>query len=566
MIRRVLVVLLMLVMLLGATNVAFATEDLGSWETKADMPTGRSGIGAVVVNEKIYVIGGYNSGCLNTVEEYNPVTDTWTTKANMPTARYDLGVATVDGKIYAIGGDNGSRLSTVEEYDPVTDSWTTKTSMPTARHKMGIQEVNGKIYAIGGYGTSYLSTVEEYNPVTDTWTTKASMPTERNDLGVAEVGGKIYVIGGTNGSYLSTVEEYNLETDTWTTKTSMPTARKSLGVESVNGRIYAMGGYNGLYLRKVQEYNPLTDTWKIMNDIPYMERLNFDAVEMNGKIYAIGGNRPSNNSLGVFTPPVIQLPDEPTNLTATAVDSQVTLFWDEVTDATSYKVKRATSSGGPYTTIASNVTNTSYIDTDVTNGTTYYYVVSVIVLGTESANSNEASVTPQSSVEAPTNLTATAGDSQVTLSWDSVTDATSYTVKRATTSGGPYTTIASGVTNTSYTDTDVTNGTTYYYVVLAVASGTEGADSNEASATPQTTTPPQTGNAIVVITMVNGTEKEYDLTMTKVNNFIDWYDAKENGTGDAYYTIEKDWNTGPFDSRKDYIIFDKICFFEINEY
>src|SRR5207244_5153571 len=72
----------------------------------------------------------------------------------------------------------------------------------------------------------------------------------------------------------------------------------------------------------------------------------------------------------------------------------------------------------------------------------------------------------------PTNVTATAGNGQVTLSWSASSGATSYNVKRSTTSGGPYTTVASPTT-TSYTDTGLTNGTTYYYVVTAVNTGGE---------------------------------------------------------------------------------------------
>jgi len=60
----------------------------------------------------------------------------------------------------------------------------------------------------------------------------------------------------------------------------------------------------------------------------------------------------------------------------------------------------------------------------------------------------------------------------------------SYRVKRATTSGGPYTTIASPFT-TSYTDSGLTNGTTYYYVISAVNSAGESPDSSQVSATPQ---------------------------------------------------------------------------------
>jgi len=84
---------------------------------------------------------------------------------------------------------------------------------------------------------------------------------------------------------------------------------------------------------------------------------------------------------------------------------------------------------------------------------------------------------------APASLTANATTSQVSLTWTSSTGATSYNVKRSTTSGGPYTTLASQ-TQTSYVDTAVTNGMTYYYVVTAVNSGGESAPSQEVSATP----------------------------------------------------------------------------------
>lgn len=86
--------------------------------------------------------------------------------------------------------------------------------------------------------------------------------------------------------------------------------------------------------------------------------------------------------------------------------------------------------------------------------------------------------------QAPGGLTAISGDQQVSLAWSATTGATSYTVKRATVSGGPYTTRASGVTTTSYNDTGLTNGTTYYYVVSASNAYGESPNSSEVSATP----------------------------------------------------------------------------------
>jgi hypothetical protein len=86
----------------------------------------------------------------------------------------------------------------------------------------------------------------------------------------------------------------------------------------------------------------------------------------------------------------------------------------------------------------------------------------------------------------PPFLQATAGDSLVTLSWDPSFCADSYNVKRGTTSGGPYTQISSG-TATSHTDSGLTNGTTYYYVVTAVKGWYQLAvenPSNQAQTTP----------------------------------------------------------------------------------
>jgi RHS repeat-associated protein len=103
----------------------------------------------------------------------------------------------------------------------------------------------------------------------------------------------------------------------------------------------------------------------------------------------------------------------------------------------------------------------------------------------ESANSNQASATPHiPPPPAPTNLTAYAGNTFVTLTWNQSSSATSYDILRSLTSGGPYSTIQTGVTTSSYVDTGLTNGTTYYYVVTASNAGGTSGDSNQANATP----------------------------------------------------------------------------------
>jgi hypothetical protein len=84
----------------------------------------------------------------------------------------------------------------------------------------------------------------------------------------------------------------------------------------------------------------------------------------------------------------------------------------------------------------------------------------------------------------PSGLVAVAGAGQVTLNWNVAVQATNYNVKRSLTSGGPYTTVASPA-GPVYTDTGLTNGTTYYYVISALRPSGQSANSSEVNATPQ---------------------------------------------------------------------------------
>ncbi|MBP2632048.1 MAG: hypothetical protein H6Q70_2676 [Firmicutes bacterium] len=152
----------------------------------------------------------------------------------------------------------------------------------------------------------------------------------------------------------------------------------------------------------------------------------------------------------------------------------------------------------------------------------------------------------------PTNLTATAGDLQVTLSWTAVDGATGYNVKRSTNAGGAYTTIASNVSGTSYVDTSVTNGTTYYYVVTDINADGEGNNSNEASATPE-------GTVLLRITMNDSSEREYQVTSSEVDKFIAWCNRTVD-TGTAYYIFNKVVGS---QTSEEYLFFEKIISFEV---
>lgn len=212
-----------------------------------------------------------------------------------------------------------------------------------------------------------------------------------------------------------------------------------------------------------------------------------DTAVTNGTAYSYvvtaggAGGESAHSPLAQVTP--VDPSTAPSGLTATAGNARVSLLWLASREASHYNVKRSTARGGPSTTVASP-TGTSFVDTQVTNGTTYYYVVSAVNPAGESANSPQVTATPEVPPPAPAGLTATPGNTRITLAWGGVAEAAGYRLKRATSPGGPYVTVAKDVAAPAYTDGAVTNGTTYYYVVAAVNAGGESPASPEAKAAP----------------------------------------------------------------------------------
>jgi len=242
------------------------------------------------------------------------------------------------------------------------------------------------------------------------------------------------------------------------------------------------------------------------------------------------------NGVGSFAVTAANVPGAPTGLSASAGNGSVSLSWTAPSNnggaaITKYNVYRGTSSGGEGSTpIASVTSGTTYTDSGLSNGTTYYYQVTAVNSAGESGRSSESSATPTATAPgAPTGLTASGGNGSVSLSWTAPSSnggaaITKYNVYRGTSSGGegstPYAVVTSG---TSYTDSGLSNGTTYYYQVSAVNSSGEGARSAEASATPQA---PAAGDFSISVSptvryLGTGGRVTYSVTITPSNGFSD---------------------------------------------
>lgn len=148
------------VMLLQA-GVASGQE--AKWSMAKPLPQPLAEISGAVVDNKWYVMGGYDFGTgqpQGVVTVHDPVAGTWSLRKNMLFPAHHPAAVALDGKIYVFGGFVGhpgaktwGPVANALVYDPAADSWKELTPMPTPRGSAQAVAVNGKIYVIGGSRT-----------------------------------------------------------------------------------------------------------------------------------------------------------------------------------------------------------------------------------------------------------------------------------------------------------------------------------------------------------------------------------------------------------------------------
>lgn len=200
-----------------------------------------------------------------------------------------------------------------------------------------------------------------------------------------------------------------------------------------------------------------------------------------GAVIEMAQTNSNNSQLFTISSP-LTLPG-PGNLTSISSNSSVQLNWAAVSGTLSYYLKRSLTNGGPYSIIA-NVINTNYSDGHLSNGVTYYYIVTATNANGESPNSAQVSGTPSAQAATPTGLTGIPGNQRAILAWNASINSTGYNVKRGTISGGPYPIIFTNTPASTFTDTTLVNGTTYYYVVSGTNAAGESPNSAQISVTP----------------------------------------------------------------------------------
>jgi N-acetylneuraminic acid mutarotase len=183
-----------------------------TWSLGPTLPLALGSGGAALHNGKLYFFGGALRTSTNYLDQWDYyVLDlnggtAWQRLGNVPTKRNHLCAVVMDNKIYLIGGqvahgEGNANLALVEMYDPATNTWSTRASMPIAKGHIATASYNGYIYVIGGaiddgaYGT-HTADISRYHPATNTWATVSPLPESRKQPVAGFINGKLYVTSG----------------------------------------------------------------------------------------------------------------------------------------------------------------------------------------------------------------------------------------------------------------------------------------------------------------------------------------------------------------------------------
>lgn len=299
-----------LIVLLGMALAPAAVAQPDAWMSAAPMSTPRAELSAVVLEGKIYAIGGRDEDgkALRTVERYDPSTEQWEEVAPMNRARYGATAVVWDGRILVIGGrgpedDDGvgnaeyEALSSVEAYVPASDTWQAFPELEDERSGAAAVVFNESIYVFGGTREEsnegkYVFSIERYEPSEQEWEElDVELPSALVSMAAVAVGEEVLLIGGFNPAPVSGVLSFNREEGLSSLQFSVGPPRGGLAATVVGDSVFVLGGRGtsgafrnahllfrqGATLR-MEEGEPMSTA-----------RADLAAVTLNDTVYVLGG-------------------------------------------------------------------------------------------------------------------------------------------------------------------------------------------------------------------------------------------------------------------------------------
>ena len=279
-----------------------------SWKERAAMPTPRSGASAVVLDDRVYVLGGKNEAgnAISTVEIYDPETNTWTTGPAMSIPRFNA-AAVVNGNQIVVaggrGGENNTVLNSSEVFDPATGSWTALANLQSRREGLSAVILGGNIFLLGGSNENeqFLDSVESYNALQNQWSPFIdwNLQISRASFASVVLADSVYSFGGFSAfGPLGLTQRFHPLTGVAELRDFTP-ARGGLSAVVLDDAIYVAGGKTGNNetVAAVNRYLPSTNQWEQVSPM-LQARENAPAVAINNQLIVFGGTDVTGRVMG----------------------------------------------------------------------------------------------------------------------------------------------------------------------------------------------------------------------------------------------------------------------------
>jgi N-acetylneuraminic acid mutarotase len=272
----------------------------GTWREAAPLPQSRSEVTAATDGQSVFLLGGMTrrpDTDLLAVFRYQPYADRWSEIARLDTPVNHAGAVVIDGKLYVVGGYGGPRnapTARLRVIDLATGELQDATPMPTPRGALVAVVLDGKIHALGGTTDRTVATHEVYDPKTDRWTQAAPMRVPRNHHAAAVFDGRIYVFGGRDETtfLLDAAEVFDPATGRWSDIAPLPTGRSGIGAAVSGYSIVVFGGEvagaQSHTFANAEAYDPAADKWQVLLPMP-TARHGLGVATIGGSIFVIAG-------------------------------------------------------------------------------------------------------------------------------------------------------------------------------------------------------------------------------------------------------------------------------------
>jgi len=261
------------------------------WTLATKSPVERVEAPALVLNDKLYVFGGFQAGlkALPFLDVYDVETDKWTRLKDMPLKVTHLNPAS-DGKtVWFAGGFKGAHpgaaTDEVWKYDIAADSWSAGPPLPERRAAGALAYVGGRLHYFGGYTADRNTTRADHWTLSVTdgkeWVRAPDLPEPRGHVSAIVLQGKIYALGGrlrhdTNPQDMKSCHTFDPATGKWSAIASLPYPRSHFECSTfiMNGRIVIAGGISNNSpfgtpgVADVTLYESALDTWIALPAMP----------------------------------------------------------------------------------------------------------------------------------------------------------------------------------------------------------------------------------------------------------------------------------------------------------